>query len=56
MRTGTIEFHEHYALLQILADDVTAELEARLYTDGWSLSTNGYVEDNKWYFIYSKNL
>ena len=54
MKTGNIEFHDDFAILTILTDDLTEALESRLVADGWSKASNGYKENEEWYTLYTK--
>lgn len=56
MTLGNIEIYDNYMLVSIPADELTDEMEARLTSDGWSLATNGHVENGVWYSIYTKNI
>ena len=55
MITGNIEFHDDHAILAVLCDELTEELNKRLEADGWSLATNGHKEDGKWYTLFVKH-
>lgn len=56
MKTGIIEFFDNYMTIQIVSDNVTPEIENRLYNDGWELSNNGWLENGIYYNIYYKNI
>lgn len=55
MITGNIEFHDDHAILAVLCDELTEDLNKRLEADGWSLATNGHKEDGKWYTLFVKH-
>lgn len=56
MKTGTIEIYNGYMTIMVECEVANSGVGARLEVDGWSMTTNGHVENGVWFCIYTKSI
>lgn len=56
MKTGIIEIYNGYMTIVVECEVANSGVGARLEEDGWSMTTNGHVENDEWFCIYTKSI
>jgi hypothetical protein len=56
MKTGIIEIFDGYMTIMVECEVANSGVGARLEEDGWSMTTNGHVENGVWFSIYTKTI
>lgn len=56
MKTGIIEIYNDYMTIVVECEVANSGVGARLEADGWSMTTNGHVENDEWFCIYTKSI